>query len=620
MSNFFSSPSFLTASAETLLYGTGAVPRTIRVDGWSFDALVLPDGSVAGNPMSDFLERRSPQSPPLGEVLKVDSLPRVALDRVEVTRPPSGVPDRVPAPYIDWRGFPSWETFVAQTSKRDWRAFKITKRKRRLLTRNFGPVNIELDILDHDLVEQALIHKARQLRQTQGLDRFVARRTRQLVHLLVQQRQLTLSVLSAGGRPLAFAMAHWGPDRVSSWITAYDPDAANCSTGTQLYEAMMQESWSRGHKEFDFLIGGEAYKYHYATHERLIGPLGQPSLPARLLGKIRRDADGNEEPSRVQRATRVLALEVVQLRLSRQAPAPIDDDAYRDPIEAYSPQWPRLRFRAPYDCQRARLLAQAHADTGAMAAARIRAERLLRGAADYAQAGSVRLAALRADDTEAAEPARPLNLKAGAWVRVKTAEQLPPHKAPWAGRSLRVKRRVGPHYDLRTQRVVEHRGAVTLEGARCDGSPAAQGCDACCDAIWQPAWLELSEQDETVPPTKATEPSPETSQPLMRVRSQADIEREQEARPDPAGVRFSSATMAHFCGRVLRVGARVERVYDPRRDRSIPVRDVVLLEDTSCPGAALVAAGSCDRGCALLWKTAWLEPVERRAPRPTRAG
>ena len=612
MSNFFSSPRFLAASADTLLHGRGAVPRTIRVDGWMFDALVLPDGSVAGNSMSDFLERRSPQSPPLGEVLEVGSLPRVALGRVAVTHPPSTVPGRVPAPTIDWSGFSSWETFVAQTSKRDWRAFKITKRKRRLLTRNFGPVNIDLDVLDHDLVEQALIHKARQLRQTRGLDRFVGRRTRQLVHRLVQERQLTLSVLSAGGRPLAFALAHWGPDRVYSWITSYDLDAANCSTGTQLYEAMMHESWSRDHAEFDFLIGGEPYKYHYATHERLIGPLGQPSLPSRVLGKIRRGSDGDEAPSPVQLATRVLALRAVQIRLSRQTPAPIDDDAYRGPIEAYAPQWPRLRFSTPHDCQRAQVLARAHANDGAVATALIRAEHLLRGAGDYAKAGSGRLAALRADGTEVAEPAQPLNLKAGAWVRVKTAEEIPSHKAPWAGRTLRVKRRVGPHYDLRTQRVVAYRGAVTLEGMRCDGSPAAQGCDARCEAIWRQAWLERLEEDEAAAqPTDATPSSTETSQPLMRVRSQADIEREQQANPDPAGVRFSPATMAQFCGRVLRVEARVARVYDPRRDRSIPVQDVVLLGDASCPGATIVAAGRCDRRCALLWKTAWLEPVER---------
>ncbi len=616
MSNFFSNPRFLEASADTLLHGSGAVPRTIRVQGWSFDALVLPDGSVAGNPMSDFLERRSPQSPPLGEVLEVGSLPRVELDRVEVTRPPTAVEGRVPAPFIDWTGFSSWESFVAQASKRDWRAFKITKRKRRLLTRSFGPVNIELDVLDHDLVEQALIHKARQLRQTGGLDRFVGRRTRQLVHRLVQERQLALSVLSAGGRPLAFALAHWSPDRVSSWITSYDPDAANCSTGTQLYEAMMHESWSRDHDEFDFLIGGEAYKYHYATHERLIGPLGQPSLPARVLARLRRGTDGDDTPSPVQRATRALALGAVQHRLSRQAPAPIDDDAYRGPIEAYAPQWPRLRFDDPQGCQRTRLLAQAHADTGAVETARIRAERLLRRAGDYAQVGSTQLSAqlasLRDHGAEATEPPRPPNLKPGTWVRVKPAEALPPHKASWAGRTLKVARRVGPHYDLRSQRVVEHRGAVTLEGARCGGSPAAQGCDARCETIWRTAWLERLDDDEVAAlPAETPGSPPDRSAPRMRVRSQADIEREQAANPDPAGLRFTPATMAQFCGRVLRVTARVERVYDPRRERSFPVQDVVLLEDAACPGASLVAAGRCDRGCALLWKTAWLEPVGR---------
>jgi hypothetical protein len=340
VSNFFSSPWFLEACAATLFPGTGARPGTVQVDGQRYDALVMPDGSVADNPLSDFLEPRSPQDPPHGDAVQVRGLARVATQRVPVTRPPSLVPGFVPSPCIDWRQFSSWEDFVAQTSAREWRAFKITKRKRRKLARDFGSVSIELDRPDHGLVELALIHKARQLRRTGGLDRFASRRTRQLVHRLVQGGHLTLSVLSAGGQPLAFALAHWGPTRVSSWITSYDPVAADGSPGTQLYEAMMGESFARGHLEFDFLIGAEPYKYHYATHERLVGPVGRASRRQRLGEFLRASAEADKRPRRLRQAARELALRSAQLRLERQPAANIDDAAFRELIEANMPGWP----------------------------------------------------------------------------------------------------------------------------------------------------------------------------------------------------------------------------------------------------------------------------------------
>src|SRR5207247_3960145 len=41
---------------------------------------------------------------------------------------------------------------------------------------------------------------------------------------------------------------------------------------------ILRESHVRGYAEFDFLIGGELYKWHYATQTRVIGPLGTPPL------------------------------------------------------------------------------------------------------------------------------------------------------------------------------------------------------------------------------------------------------------------------------------------------------------------------------------------------------
>ncbi len=340
MGNFFSSRWFLEASADCLLPGAGAVPRTVTLGGLAFDTLVLPSGAVAGNPMADFLEPRPGDRPSLDEPLPVPFLERASSRRVAVARPPVHPAGLLPSPCIDWGGFDSWEDYVKQTSKRQWRAFKLTKRKRRKLVKLFGAVEIELDRPDHDLVEQLLIHKARQLRATGGLDRFVSRRVRQLVHRLVEDRHLQLSVLSGGGRPLAFALAHWGEHRLGSWIVSYDPEASAVSPGTQLYEAMMAESYARGHREFDFLIGAEPYKYHYATHERLVGPMGTPPLTQRLSSRLRRELEADARPRRVRQFLREAAMRAAQERLTRQAGAPIDDSAYRAAMDATTPGWP----------------------------------------------------------------------------------------------------------------------------------------------------------------------------------------------------------------------------------------------------------------------------------------
>ncbi len=627
MSNFFSSPWFLEACAEVLLPGSGARPSTVEVEGRRFDTLVLPDGSVAGNPLSDFLEPLAQEQPSLGEVTPVRSLPRVALERVAVTHPPTQVPGRTPSPCIDWRGFDSFEDYVQQTQARNWRAFKTTGRKRRKLARNLGAVRIELACSDHQLVEHALIHKARQLRHTGGLDRFVARRTRQLLHLLVQSGHLDLSVLWAGDRPLAFALAHWGPDRCGSWIVSYDPDASDTSPGTQLYEAMMEASFARGHAEFDFLIGAEPYKYHYATHERLVGPTGEASTTARLVGGVRSALEADAPPRRLRHAAHQLALHAARLRLEHQPPAPIDDAPFRDVIEDWSPGWPRVRHVDPLACQHAQLLSQA--DLGAWDTVRTRAWRALRDARQLAKQGAQLLAPEPETDSSTPSPSPTRKLRPGATVLVRQPDAvqraLREGDEPglgygcdtlerYAGQVLTLQRRVGAHFDPHLQRTLRPDGLVVLDGAVCDGSPASHrgGCDRGCDLFWSEGMLDLPEPDSsTNPPPDQVEGSQRNDERWVTVRSLDEIEAAEDERPDPAGVHFVPDTMACFCGQRFRVRAPVHQVYDHSSDRAIPLDDVFLLDGVVCSGAPLLAAGGCDRRCALLWRGAWLEERER---------
>ena len=50
---------------------------------------------------------------------------------------------------------------------------------------------------------------------------------------------------------------------------------------------MIQASHARGDLEFDFLVGNEAYKFQYSTHNRVIGPVGTPPLRELFMTKAR---------------------------------------------------------------------------------------------------------------------------------------------------------------------------------------------------------------------------------------------------------------------------------------------------------------------------------------------
>ncbi len=68
--------------------------------------------------------------------------------------------------------------------------------------------------------------------------------------------------------------------------------------------------------------------------------------------------------------------------------------------------------------------------------------------------------------------------------------------------------------------------------------------------------------------------------------------------------------MVPFCGREFRVFRRLEKTcVEGYGARLLP--DTVLLTGVRCDGAA---HDGCQRHCPLLWKRAWLEPMEERPP------
>ena len=59
------------------------------------------------------------------------------------------------------------------------------------------------------------------------------------------------------------------------------------SLGHRLLRDMLRESHARGHKRFDFSIGGEDYKWLYATDAHLLADFGQKPLRELMTRRIK---------------------------------------------------------------------------------------------------------------------------------------------------------------------------------------------------------------------------------------------------------------------------------------------------------------------------------------------
>jgi hypothetical protein len=125
---------------------------------------------------------------------------------------------------------------------------------------------------------------------------------------------------SVQGRPVAHiplvadavlpAGQSW-PGRFYYRLPAYDVEFGRYSPGRVLLRNLILAAYDEGATEFDFLLGGEPYKWDFATHTRILRAAGRPSRSARL--RWRADSVLRAHPA-VGRPVRALA---VRARLAR---------------------------------------------------------------------------------------------------------------------------------------------------------------------------------------------------------------------------------------------------------------------------------------------------------------
>jgi CelD/BcsL family acetyltransferase involved in cellulose biosynthesis len=282
--NVFSSVPFLDRLASTYFPGRRAEIARYTVEGHQFQLLRV-DGRkpITSWPLVDYWEPVDATvvatgSEPAADASRLRSLPRVALETIAVDGRPSDLGGRSPSPSLRFDRFTGWSEVEQLLRARAPRAASDSRRLLRRIEREIGAVTFAVDDRDEAAVDTCITWKAEQFRGAARLYRDARHAT--FLRALRDRGVAEVATLRAGGRLLAVHIGLRQDGRFSSWVPAYDRACRAYAPGRLLLEHLVRSSAEHGDAEFDFLVGNEPYKWQYATHTRLVEPLGpQPRLP-----------------------------------------------------------------------------------------------------------------------------------------------------------------------------------------------------------------------------------------------------------------------------------------------------------------------------------------------------
>ncbi|MBK7857905.1 MAG: GNAT family N-acetyltransferase [Archangiaceae bacterium] len=286
--NLFSTELFLETAGELFYPSRRRRIETFDVQGRALKLLVLDrDEVVQSMPFYDF-----PQ--PLEGGRGGRSLPYFPRSVVR-TVPVSGerVPEpegHQPSPYIDWSTQADFAAFEAMVEARGGTRSNDSKRQRRRIEKDLGPISFVYDDPRPEVFDACVKWKSGQYLATGVGDMFAKAENVELFRRLKAKGALVVTSFSAGSTLMATHLGGWNQGWFGWWIPAYDPSLNKYSPGRLLLEDLIRESHARKHTEFDFLIGDEKYKFTYATHNRVVGPLGTPPLRDRLVKEAKKRA------------------------------------------------------------------------------------------------------------------------------------------------------------------------------------------------------------------------------------------------------------------------------------------------------------------------------------------
>lgn len=293
MINFYASPEYLEVVADIYFAGRSASVEDVRI-GDEVLRLLVVDGRrvVTAGAFLDYHEPL-PRSVAAASTRNSGYAPSVVQQVIEAGEwDAERFAGMEPAPFVDWSRFDSFAAYQDFLKGRGKGLYREYERRRRRLVDRMGELVFSMDDERDDVLDLARRWKSRQLRDTGAKDYFVDPRNTDYFRQLRSRGLLTASTLRAGDRLLSVWLGFVYRDAWSGWIFTYDHDPAlrKFSLGHQLLRSMLEESHRQRHREFDFSIGNEDYKWFYATHARILGPIGRAPLSQRLAVRAKQDA------------------------------------------------------------------------------------------------------------------------------------------------------------------------------------------------------------------------------------------------------------------------------------------------------------------------------------------
>lgn len=321
--NFYASPEYLALVSEAYFKGLRTSVEDVRIGDDVLRLLVVDDSRVVTEvAFLDYHEplRETASRRPTREHVYARWVTRGVIEHKDWNA--AAFPGIEAAPYVDWSKFPTFDDYLADIKTRQKGILKEHERRRRQLARDLGELTFCVDDKGDDVFELARTWKRAQLLATGANDYYADPQNVEYLRLASQKGVLKSSTLRANGRLLSVWMGFIHDGVWSGWIFTYDhdPSLRKYCLGHQLLRSMLEESHRLNHRQFDFSIGGEDYKWVYSTHARLLGPIGRAPLGQRIVTLAK------------QQAKEALSVNPSWLKLARTLRESLRDRAPAPPI------------------------------------------------------------------------------------------------------------------------------------------------------------------------------------------------------------------------------------------------------------------------------------------------
>lgn len=297
----FSSDRFLETVKKTYFDNSQAKIGLVNVGDKKYKTLIIDDDKpVAAIPFMDYIKPRPASDD--GANLQEISAPRirkVVLDEGELgsaestealiasfqnqgtAKHPQGYnPGAVLSPTIRLDRLEDFTEYQSACRKRNSRAFsKRTGKKLYKLETEDHKIELCFRVdgaRKHDVLSSLLHWKEQQYLRTDVPNLFAVDKHRQFMENLLSSDLLVLSAVFLGGKPIAAHAGFIDDGAFFYLLPGYDMEYRQGAAGLFLMEYMIEQSHAEGLREFDFLLGDEAYKFYYADYYRVVGMAGEP--------------------------------------------------------------------------------------------------------------------------------------------------------------------------------------------------------------------------------------------------------------------------------------------------------------------------------------------------------